>query len=85
MTSRFEYDKNVGTKQYYYLSYLFFHIVLGKLLAALLNGLTDRNAVIRKNYAISIGHLVSTAKDSSLEKLFAKIKTWYFEKEGNKN
>lgn len=53
----------------------------GKLLAALLNGLTDRNAVIRKNYAVTIGHLVSTAKDSSLEKLFAKIKTWYFEKE----
>lgn len=65
--------------------HLFFHAVVGKLLAALLNGLTDRNAVIRKNYAVSIGHLVSTAKDSSLEKLFGKIKTWYFEKEGNKN
>jgi proteasome component ECM29 len=47
------------------------------------NGLTDRNTVIRKNYAVTIGHLVSTAKDSSLEKLFAKIRTWYFEKEGN--
>jgi proteasome component ECM29 len=46
------------------------------------NGLTDRNTVIRKNYAVTIGYLVSTAKDSSLEKLFAKIKTWYFEKEG---
>ncbi|KDR13581.1 proteasome-associated protein ECM29 homolog isoform X2 [Zootermopsis nevadensis] len=53
----------------------------GKLLAALLNGLTDRNAAVRKNYAVTIGHLVSTAKDSSLEKLFAKIQTWYFEKE----
>lgn len=78
MTSRFDYYKKCW---YIY----FFHTVVGKLLAALLNGLTDRNAVIRKNYAVSIGHLVSTAKESSLEKLFAKIKTWYFEKEGNKN
>ncbi|XP_069674508.1 proteasome adapter and scaffold protein ECM29 isoform X2 [Periplaneta americana] len=53
----------------------------GKLLASLVNGLTDRNAAIRKNYAVAIGHLVSTAKESSLERLFTKIKTWYFEKE----
>lgn len=47
-----------------------------------MNGLTDRNAAIRKHYASTIGHLVSTAKESSLEKLFAKIRHWYFEREG---
>jgi proteasome component ECM29 len=46
------------------------------------NGLTDRNAAVRKYYAVTIGKLVSIAKVSSLEKLFAKIHTWYFEKEG---
>lgn len=55
----------------------------GKLLAALVNGLTDRNAAVRKHYAVAIGHIVSTAKDSSLEKLFAKIQHWYFEREGS--
>ncbi|PSN33838.1 Proteasome-associated protein ECM29 [Blattella germanica] len=53
----------------------------GKLLAALVNGLTDRSSVIRKNYASTIGQLVKTAKTSSIERLFAKLKTWYFEKE----
>ncbi|XP_066994237.2 proteasome adapter and scaffold protein ECM29 isoform X2 [Anabrus simplex] len=53
----------------------------GKLLATLVNGLLDRNSVIRKNYATTIGHLVSTAKDSSVEKLMEKLRTWYFEKE----
>ncbi|KAG5880535.1 hypothetical protein JTB14_026768 [Gonioctena quinquepunctata] len=53
----------------------------GKFLAVLVNGLTDRNAAIRKHYAAAIGHLVSTAKESSVEKLFAKLQTWYFERE----
>ncbi|CAG9835676.1 unnamed protein product [Diabrotica balteata] len=53
----------------------------GKLLAVLVNGLTDRNSAIRKHNATAIGHLVSTAKDSSLEKLFAKLQNWYFERE----
>lgn len=48
----------------------------GKFLATLVNGLTDRNAAIRKHYASAIGHLVSCAKHSSLEKLFAKLRTW---------
>lgn len=55
----------------------------GKLLAALVNGLTDRNAAIRKHYASAIGHLAATAKDSSLEKLFAKLNTLYFDTEDN--
>lgn len=49
---------------------------------ALVNGLTDRNGAIRKHYAAAIGHLVSTAKETSLEKLFAKIQHLYFEREG---
>nr|XP_022915862.1 proteasome-associated protein ECM29 homolog isoform X1 [Onthophagus taurus] len=53
----------------------------GKFLSTLVNGLTDRNAAIRKHYATTIGHLVKTAKESSLEKLFAKINHWYFERE----
>lgn len=53
----------------------------GKILAALVNGLTDRNAAVRKHYAVAIGHVVSTAKESSLEKLFSKIQHWYFERE----
>lgn len=57
-------------------------LIAGKILAVLVNGLTDRNAAIRRQYASAIGHLVSTAKESSLEKLFAKLTTWYFEREG---
>ena len=53
----------------------------GKLLSAFLLGLSDRNPAVRMNYAGCIGHLVRTAKDSSREKLFAKLKTWYMEKE----
>ncbi|XP_065156025.1 proteasome adapter and scaffold protein ECM29-like [Atheta coriaria] len=53
----------------------------GKFLAALVNGLTDRNSSIRKHYALAIGHIVKTAKESSLVKLFDKIQHWYFERE----
>jgi proteasome component ECM29 len=53
----------------------------GKILAAFVFGLSDRNAAVRKMYALSIGHLLKTAKDSSVEKLFAKMKTWYMEKD----
>lgn len=77
-------DLNIIEVFWYEILVLLSHVVIGKLLAALVNGLTDRNAAIRKNYAVTIGHLVSTAKDSSLEKLFAKIRTWYLEKEGKK-
>ncbi|XP_020604939.1 proteasome-associated protein ECM29 homolog [Orbicella faveolata] len=53
----------------------------GKLLNALLSGLSDRSASVRKSYATAIGHLVKVAKDNSVEKLIDKIKNWYFEKE----
>ena len=53
----------------------------GKILAAFVFGLTDRNPAIRKMYAMSIGHLLKTAKDSSVEKLFLKMKSWFIEKD----
>lgn len=53
----------------------------GKLLGAFLHGLGDRNATVRKSYATAIGHLVKVAKDSSVEKLIQKLKTWYLESE----
>lgn len=47
----------------------------GKILAAFVAGLADRNPAVRKTYASAIGHLMKTAKDSSTEKLFAKLRT----------
>ena len=35
----------------------------GKILAAFVSGLADRNAAVRKTYAAAIGHLMRTAKD----------------------
>ena len=49
---------------------------VGTLLAAFVQGLADRNAAVRKTYAGAIGQLMRAAKDSSLEKLFAKLRTW---------
>merc|ERR1719481_214307 len=53
----------------------------GKLLAALVAGLSDRNPAVRMAFAKSIGQLMRTAKETSKEKLFAKLKSWYVEKE----
>ena len=36
---------------------------------------------MRINYAGCIGHLVRTARDSSREKLFSKLRSWYMDKE----
>lgn len=52
-----------------------------KLMSALLNGLHDRSSVIQKTFAFALGHLVRTAKDSSVEKLLLKLNSWYLEKE----
>lgn len=57
----------------------------GKLLSAFLTGLSDRNPAVRISYAGCIGHLMRTAKDSSKEKLFNKLKAWYMEKEDDAN
>lgn len=53
----------------------------GKLMSALLNGVHDRSSVVQKQYAFALGHLVRTAKDSSVEKLLLKLNNWYLEKE----
>lgn len=45
-----------------------------------MNGLLDRNSVVRKNNAIAIGHIVGSAKESSLDKLFKTLNTWYMER-----
>ncbi|CAD6237411.1 GSCOCG00002299001-RA-CDS [Cotesia congregata] len=53
----------------------------GKLCSALMNGLTDRNATVRKTNAVTIGHIIGSAKDSSVEKIFNTLNTWYNERE----
>ncbi|XP_036828484.1 proteasome adapter and scaffold protein ECM29 isoform X1 [Oncorhynchus mykiss] len=53
----------------------------GKLMSALLNGIHDRSSVVQKAFSFALGHLVRTAKDSSVEKLLLKLNTWYLEKE----
>uniref|UniRef100_A0A4W6G9H2 Ecm29 proteasome adaptor and scaffold n=1 Tax=Lates calcarifer TaxID=8187 RepID=A0A4W6G9H2_LATCA len=53
----------------------------GKLMSALLNGIHDRSTVVQKAFAFALGHLVRSAKDSSVEKLLLKLNTWYLEKE----
>ncbi|KAM7008757.1 proteasome adapter and scaffold protein ECM29 [Tautogolabrus adspersus] len=53
----------------------------GKLMSALLNGIHDRSSVVQKQFAFALGHLVRTAKDSSVEKLLLKLNSWYLEKE----
>ncbi|XP_072771015.1 proteasome adapter and scaffold protein ECM29 [Nerophis lumbriciformis] len=53
----------------------------GKLMSALLSGIHDRSTVVQKAFAFALGHLVRTAKDSSVEKLLLKLSAWYLEKE----
>ncbi|WAR24119.1 ECM29-like protein [Mya arenaria] len=52
-----------------------------KLMGAFLNGVADRNMAVRKSYALALGHLVRIAKDSSVEKLITRMRSWYLEKE----
>ena len=56
-------------------------VFTGKILAAFVAGLSDRNPAVRKTYASAIGHLMKTAKDSSVDKLFAKLRNWYMDKD----
>lgn len=53
----------------------------GKLMGAFLHGVADRNSAVRKSYASALGHLVRIAKDSSVEKLIIRMRSWYLEKE----
>ena len=52
-----------------------------KLLPPLVHGLSDRNSIVRKNNASAIGHIVGSAKETSLAKLFETLNTWYMEKD----
>ncbi|XP_071952576.1 proteasome adapter and scaffold protein ECM29-like [Antedon mediterranea] len=52
-----------------------------KILSSLLAGFSDRSAAVRKSNSSAIGHLVKVAKDSSVEKLLNRIKSWYLEKD----
>lgn len=49
----------------------------GKLLSALMSGLSDRSVGVRKAFAGAIGHLVKLVKPSSVTKLHQKLKSWY--------
>ncbi|XP_033738890.1 proteasome adapter and scaffold protein ECM29-like [Pecten maximus] len=53
----------------------------GKLMGAFLTGINDRNLSVKKAYASALGYLVKVAKDSSVEKLIAKLRSWYLDKE----
>lgn len=56
----------------------------GKYLGSCFTGLSDRNATVRKYFASAIGHLIGTAKDQSIVRLFAKLQELYFEQQSNR-
>lgn len=57
----------------------------GKYISACLVALGDRNAVVRKYYATAIGHLIGTAKESTVTSLFKKLNSLYFEDQCGKS
>lgn len=57
----------------------------GKYLSACLTALNDRNTVVRKYYATAIGHLIGSAKDTTVVSLFKKLNTLYFEDQTGKS
>lgn len=52
-------------------------VVIGKLLGALLSGLTNNHKTVRKNSATAIGYLCKAAKDSSIDNLLNKLVNIY--------
>uniref|UniRef100_A0A1S4H7M0 Uncharacterized protein n=1 Tax=Anopheles gambiae TaxID=7165 RepID=A0A1S4H7M0_ANOGA len=56
-----------------------------KYLGACFTGLTDRNATVRRYYASAIGHLIGTAKEQSIERLFGKLEELYFEQQASRS
>ncbi|XP_065083000.1 proteasome-associated protein ECM29 homolog [Ochlerotatus camptorhynchus] len=56
----------------------------GKYLGSCFTGLSDRNATVRKYFASAIGHLIGTAKEQSIVRLFAKLQELYFEQQSNR-
>ncbi|XP_050079558.1 proteasome-associated protein ECM29 homolog [Anopheles maculipalpis] len=56
-----------------------------KYLGSCFGGLTDRNATVRRYYASAIGHLIGTAKEQSIERLFGKLEELYFEQQASRS
>uniref|UniRef100_A0A182JBI6 TOG domain-containing protein n=1 Tax=Anopheles atroparvus TaxID=41427 RepID=A0A182JBI6_ANOAO len=56
-----------------------------KYLGACFMSLSDRNATVRRYYASAIGHLIGTAKEQSIERLFKKLEELYFEQQASKS
>ena len=50
-------------------------------MAVLVKGLSDRNIALRKTYAITLGHLVRLAKESSVSKLLSTLENRFIEAE----
>ena len=57
----------------------------GKVLSVLVHGMQDRNVTVRRCSAAACGNVCRAAKSSSVEKLIAKLRTWYMEGEGAYN
>ncbi|XP_040077416.1 proteasome adapter and scaffold protein ECM29 [Ixodes scapularis] len=51
----------------------------GKLLRAFVHGLSDRNATVRRCCATAVGNLAKVAKESDVDRLMAKLRSWYME------
>ena len=58
------------------------YVYVGKCMAALLTGLSDRNSTVRMHYSNSLASICKLAKDSSVEKLVQRLHSWYMDKEG---
>ncbi|XP_058066629.1 proteasome-associated protein ECM29 homolog [Anopheles bellator] len=56
-----------------------------KYLGACFGGLSDRNATVRKYFASAIGHLVGSAKEQSIVRLFGKLEELYFEQQASRS
>ncbi|KAG0427429.1 hypothetical protein HPB47_025519 [Ixodes persulcatus] len=56
----------------------------GKLLRAFVHGLSDRNATVRRCCATAVGNLAKVAKESDVDRLMAKLRSWYMETDEGK-
>ena len=54
----------------------------GKVLSALVTGMQDRTVTVRRCSAAACGNVCRAAKSSSVEKLIAKLRSWYMDGEG---
>jgi len=52
----------------------------GKFMTPLLNGLSDRQAGVRRSYSTAVGYLAKVASAKTMEKSIRKLQSWYLEK-----